>query len=79
MRQAALLIPRSGEGDASLQPVVKTMLKQIFPLQPTEVHGEAGIYPAACPNARAGGRIRKVAVACIEPMPQQITVRNCDL
>lgn len=44
-----------------------------------EVHGQAGTYPVACPNARAGGYTLKVAVVCTEPMPQQVAVRSCDL
>lgn len=84
MRETALLIPRSREGGASLQPVVKTMLKH-FPLQSTEVHGEAGLCPATCPNARADGCTLKVAVQnlctefCTESVPQQAAGRSCDL
>ncbi|KAK4810779.1 hypothetical protein QYF61_008751, partial [Mycteria americana] len=47
-----------------LQPVVKTMVRQVVPLQPMEVHSGADIHPAACggPQARAGGCALKEAV-----------------
>ncbi|KAK4810940.1 hypothetical protein QYF61_013348 [Mycteria americana] len=47
-----------------LQHVVKTMVKQVVPLQPMEVHSGADIHTAACggPHARAGGYAPKEVV-----------------
>lgn len=38
-----------------LQPVVKTMVKQVVLMQPMEAHSEGDIHPATCegPHARA--------------------------
>ena len=47
-----------------LQPVVKTMVRQAVPLQPTEVHGGADIHPQPMEH----------------PMPEQVNVPegSCD-
>ncbi|KAK4810783.1 hypothetical protein QYF61_008755 [Mycteria americana] len=43
--------------EIALQPVVKTMVRQVVPLQPMEVSSGADVHPAVCggPHARAGG------------------------
>ena len=48
-----------------LQPVMKTMVMQVVPLQHMEVHGGADIHPAAHggPHAGAGGCALKEAVS----------------
>ncbi|PKU47132.1 protein pxr1-like [Limosa lapponica baueri] len=50
--------------EISLQPVVKTMVRQAVPLQPMEVNSGSDIYPAAHgrPHARAGGCVLKEAM-----------------
>ena len=54
MRERTLQTPRSAKKEGEevfplpeqipLQPVVKTMVKQVVPLQPVEVHGGAHIH-----------------------------------
>ena len=48
-----------------LQPVGKTIVKQVVPLQPMVVHGGAGIHPAACGRhcTGAGGCALKEAAS----------------
>ena len=43
--------------EVPLQPVVRTMVKQVVPLQSTNVHSGVDTHPAACggPHAGAGG------------------------
>ena len=62
MRERTLQTPRSAKKEGEevfplpeqipLQPVVKTMVKQVVPLQPVEVHGGAHIHlqPAEDPT-----------------------------
>ncbi|KAK4806141.1 hypothetical protein QYF61_001064 [Mycteria americana] len=61
--------------------MVKTMVRQVVPLQPMEVHSRADIHPAACggPHAKASGCALKEAAACGEPMLEQAPGRNCGL
>lgn len=73
MGETALLIPRWGEGGASLQPVVKTMLKQIFPCSPWRCIGKQGSTLQPVPVPELGGCTLKGAVAYIESMPQLLS------
>lgn len=49
-----------------------------FPLQSMEVHWEAGIYPAACPDARARWMYPEVGCS-IYRVYATAAVRSCDL
>ncbi|GAB0206332.1 hypothetical protein GRJ2_003178200 [Grus japonensis] len=58
---------------------MKTMVTQVVPLKPMEVHGGADIHPAACggPHAGADGCALKEAAAGGEPTLEQAPGRNC--
>ena len=62
-----------------LQPVVKTMVTQVVPLQPVEDCGGADIHTAAHggTHTAAGGYDLKEAAACGEPMQEQAPGRSC--
>ena len=79
MRETVLLSKLSEEGGGGgapgtraeilLQPVVKTMVTQVVPLQSMEVHSGMDIYPAACggPHAGEGGCALKEAATPWRP------------
>jgi len=62
-----------------LQPIVKTMVTQVVPLQPMDDHGGADVHTASCggPHAGACGYALKAITACREPTLGQAPVRNC--
>ncbi|GAB0206305.1 zinc finger and BTB domain-containing protein 5 [Grus japonensis] len=61
--------------------MVKTMVKQVVPLQPMEDHGGAAIHPTAHrrPQTTAGGHAPKGAAACAVPTLEQVFGRTCIL
>jgi len=58
-------VPGTG-AEISLQPVVKTMVTQVVPLQSMEAHGGADVHTAACGGhpTGAGGRALNESAAC---------------
>ncbi|KAK4811345.1 hypothetical protein QYF61_027574 [Mycteria americana] len=62
-----------------LQPVVKTMVRQVVPLPPMEDHRGADIHSAAHggPHAEASGYALKEAAAHEEPRQEQTPGRTC--
>ncbi|KAK4810457.1 hypothetical protein QYF61_004237 [Mycteria americana] len=70
-----------GSSERPGKPVEKTMVKQVVPLRPMEVHVRADIHTAACggPHTRAGGCAMKEAAAHGEFMLEQTPGRNHSL
>lgn len=66
-------------GAGELQPVDKTMVGQVVPLQPTGNHRGAEIRTAAHrgPHATAVRCALKEAAACQGPVPEQAPRRSC--
>ena len=71
-----------GDGaESPLQPMEKTMVEQVVPLQSMEDHGGTDIHTAdqQGPHAGTGGHALKKAAANGEPMQEQTPGRNCGL
>ncbi|KAK4806753.1 hypothetical protein QYF61_005549 [Mycteria americana] len=64
-----------------LQPMEKTMVKPVVPLQPMEYHIGTDIHPAAHggPHTGPGRYALKEAASCGEPMLEQAPDRSCGL
>ena len=62
-----------------LRPVVRTMVKQVVPLQPVEYRSEAGFHAAARggDHSGVGGPAPTEAAACGRPLPEQILGWTC--
>jgi len=68
-------------GGIPLQPVVKTVVKQVIPLKPMEDCVGAHTHAAACggPHTRAGGCVLKEAAICGDPTSEQAPSSSCSL